>query len=104
MIVDAPCSGLGVLARRPDIRRRPQQLAFEHERLQQSILARLAVLLQPGRELAYITCTLRKQENEKQIEQVVSNTPGLQVIRQWQTPHEHPWLEGMFGAVLRKEG
>jgi len=103
MLIDVPCSGLGVLARRPDIRRRPQQQALEHEQLQGRMLERLVAMLQPGCELAYITCTLRMQENEKQIQKVMRNAPGLQLVRQWQTPHEHPWLEGMFGAVLRKQ-
>ena len=103
ILIDAPCSGLGVLARRPDIRRRPQQQALEHEQLQGRMLERLVAMLQPGCELAYITCTLRMQENEKQIQQVMRCATGLQLVRQWQTPHEHPWLEGMFGAVLRKQ-
>ena len=103
MLVDAPCSGLGVLARRPDIRRRPQQQAVEHEILQQNILEHLVGLLQPGCELAYITCTLRVQENEKQIEHLMRDHSGLQLCKQWQTPSDHPWLEGMFGAVLSKE-
>ena len=103
MLVDAPCSGLGVLARRPDIRRRPQQQAVEHEQLQHRILNRLVGMLQPGCELAYITCTLRVQENEKQIERLMHEHTGLRLCNQWQTPNEHPWLEGMFGAVLRKE-
>lgn len=103
ILVDAPCSGLGVLARRPDIRRRPQQQAVEHELLQHSILERLVSLLQPGCELAYITCTLRVQENEKQIERLMHEHSGLRLCEQWQTPNEHPWLEGMFGAVLRME-
>jgi 16S rRNA (cytosine967-C5)-methyltransferase len=103
MLVDAPCSGLGVLSRRPDIRRRPQQQAVEHEMLQHSILERLVGLLQPGCELAYITCTLRVQENEKQIERLMRENSGLQLCNQWQTPNDHPWLEGMFGVVLRKQ-
>ena len=103
ILVDAPCSGLGVLARRPDIRRRPQQQAVEHEQLQRSILDHLLGLLQPGCELAYITCTLRVQENEKQIQRLMREHSGLRLCSQWQTPNEHPWLEGMFGAVLRKE-
>ena len=102
MLVDAPCSGLGVLARRPDIRRRPQQQAVDHELLQHKILERLVGLLHPGRELAYITCTLRVQENEKQIERVMRDHTDLRLCSQWQTPNEHPWLECMFGAVLRK--
>lgn len=103
ILVDAPCSGLGVLSRRPDIRRRPQQLAVDHEQLQHNMLERLVGLLQPGCELAYITCTLRVQENEKQIERLMREHSGLRLCNQWQTPNEHPWLEGMFGAVLRKE-
>ena len=103
LLVDAPCSGLGVLARRPDIRRRPQEQAVEHEQVQHSILERLVGLLQPGCELAYITCTLRVQENEKQIEHLMRDHSGLQLCKQWQTPSDHPWLEGMFGAVLSKE-
>ena len=102
MLVDAPCSGLGVLARRPDIRRRPQQQAVDHELLQHKILERLVGLLQPGRELAYITCTLRVQENEKQIERLMRDHTNLRLCNQWQTPNDHPWLEGMFGSVLRK--
>ena len=102
LLVDAPCSGLGVLARRPDIRRRPPQEAIEHQSLQQSILRSLATKARSGSQIAYITCTLRPNENEKQIEQLVREVDGLQVLRQWQTPHEHPWLEGMFGALLVK--
>ena len=58
--------------------------------------------MRSGCQLAYITCTLRPNENEKQIEHLVRESDGLQVLRQWQTPHDHPWLEGMFGALLQK--
>ena len=102
LLVDAPCSGLGVLARRPDIRRRPPQEAIEHEILQQAILRSLGSRMRTGCQIAYITCTLRPNENEKQIEHLVRESDGLQVLRQWQTPHDHPWLEGMFGALLVK--
>lgn len=102
LLVDAPCSGLGVLARRPDIRRRPPQEAAEHEQVQRAILVRLASLMPSGSQLAYITCTLRPKENEKQIQSLMRESDGLRVLRQWQTPHDHPWLEGMFGALLRK--
>ena len=102
LVVDAPCSGLGVLARRPDIRRRPPQEAAAHESLQQAILTSLAARMQPESQMAYITCTVRPNENERQIERLVRESGGLQVLRQWQTPHDHPWLEGMFGALLVK--
>lgn len=102
MLVDAPCSGLGVLSRRPDIRRRPPQEAAEHQLIQHAILMRLVSVMCSGSQLAYITCTLRPQENEKQIERILHDVSGLLLVRQWQTPHDHPWLEGMFGALLQK--
>ncbi|WP_291438509.1 transcription antitermination factor NusB [Desulfovibrio sp.] len=104
ILVDAPCSGLGVLARRPDIRRREPQHLAELEVLQQNMLGALADILQPGRELAYITCTLNPAENECAVSQLLEKNSDLTVERQWQTEHSHPWLEGMFGAVLRKKG
>lgn len=102
ILVDAPCSGLGVLARRPDIRRRGQQHLAELEELQARLLFRLAGLLDSGRELAYITCTLNPAENEKVVERLLRERADLRLLRQWQTPHTHPWLEGMYGAVLRR--
>ncbi|WP_394026823.1 transcription antitermination factor NusB [Desulfovibrio falkowii] len=104
ILVDAPCSGLGVMGRRPDIRRREPQHLAELEVLQQNMLRVLADILQPGRELAYITCTLNPAENERAVDQLLENNSDLTIERQWQTGHSHPWLEGMFGAVLRKKG
>ena len=104
ILVDAPCSGLGVLARRPDIRRREPQHLAELEVLQRAMLCRLAAMLQPGRELAYITCTLNPAENEKTVEYLTEKNSKITIVRQWQTSHTHPWLEGMFGALLRNEG
>lgn len=103
ILADVPCSGLGVLARRPDIRRREPQHLAELEVLQQAMLRQLAAILHPGRELAYITCTLNPAENERAVSQLLESNSDLTVERQWQTEHEHPWLEGMYGVVLRKK-
>lgn len=102
ILLDVPCSGLGVLARRPDLRRRSHEAAVELVRLQAAMLARAARLLQPGFCLAYITCTLNPAENEKNIEAALLTDTGLRLEQQWQTDHAHPWLEGMYGAVLRR--
>ena len=102
ILVDAPCSGLGVLSRRPDIRRRSPQLLAELERLQLSMLFRLSQFLMPGRQVAYITCTLRPEENEKMVSKLLGAHSGLRLVRQWQTKHDHPWMEGMFGALLER--
>lgn len=105
ILVDAPCSGLGVLARRPDIRfsgRRDAEALRAYAGTQQRILAALAQRLEPGCELAYLTCTLNPQENEAVVESLLAQDRGLELVRTWTTPLTHPWLEGMFGAVLRR--
>lgn len=102
IIADVPCSGLGVLARRPDLRRRPATALAEHADLQRAILTALAARLEPGAELAYITCTLHPLENEQAVDWLLERDSSLERLAQWQTPHDHPWLEGMFAARLRR--
>lgn len=102
ILVDAPCSGLGVLGRRPDIKYRFQKRDMgQLLALQLSLLRSLAALLKPGKELAYLTCTLNPAENEGQIASLLDSMPNLEIAAQWQTPHEHMWLEGMYGCRLR---
>ena len=69
ILVDAPCSGLGTLARRPDIllRRSVADIAALAA-LQTDILAACLAQLRPGGRLAYITCTMSRRENEGQVE------------------------------------
>ncbi len=65
ILVDAPCSGLGVLAGRPDARwRRTPEDAEELAALQVELVAHARGLLAPGGELHYAVCTLNPQENE----------------------------------------
>jgi 16S rRNA (cytosine967-C5)-methyltransferase len=59
-LVDAPCSGLGVLARRPDLRWRAQSLP----ELQLELLRSAAERIKPGGTLVYSVCTINADENE----------------------------------------
>lgn len=104
IIADVPCSGLGVLARRPDIRRRPLEEMRQLAAVQAAILRGLTACLAPGGELAYLTCTLRREENEAQVEALLRDRPDMTCLAMWKTPWDHPWLEGMFGARLRRMG
>jgi 16S rRNA (cytosine967-C5)-methyltransferase len=100
---DAPCSGLGVLARRPDIKwkRSPKDCA-ELALLQAEMLRAGAELLPPGGCLAYVTCTLNPAENEGQIDGFVRAHPGFRLLRQAQTDPGDGLGEFFYGAVLRK--
>jgi 16S rRNA (cytosine967-C5)-methyltransferase len=65
ILLDPPCSGLGVLAGRPDARwRRTEEAADELAGLQRSMLEHACSLLAPGGRLVYSVCTLRREECE----------------------------------------
>jgi 16S rRNA (cytosine967-C5)-methyltransferase len=73
-LVDAPCSGLGVLARRPDLRWRARPLP----ELQVALLRAAAARVRPGGTVTYAVCTPNADENEAVVEAVVE-AAGLEV-------------------------
>lgn len=100
---DAPCSGLGVLSRRPDIKwKRSQADCAALAVLQRDMLAAAAQLLPAGGCLAYVTCTLNTAENEEQIAQFCRSHPHFRLVMQKQTPADSELGEFFFGAVLCK--
>jgi 16S rRNA (cytosine967-C5)-methyltransferase len=65
VLLDAPCSGLGTLARHPDIRWRVQPADLvRHARRQGALLDALAQVVRPGGRLVYATCSSEPEENE----------------------------------------
>ena len=80
ILLDAPCTGTGVLRRRPDIRwqRQPADLP-ELVSLQQALLNHAASLLKPGGRIVYSTCALEFEENEAQIRHFLTVHPDFLV-------------------------
>jgi 16S rRNA (cytosine967-C5)-methyltransferase len=73
ILVDAPCSGLGVLRRHPEAKwRKDEQALLRHQLLQCQILEAVAPCLRPGGVLVYSTCSTEPEENEDVIEQFCS--------------------------------
>ena len=69
ILVDAPCSGLGVLRRHPEAKwRKDEQALPRHQTLQCQILEAVAPCLRPGGVLVYSTCSTEPEENEEVIE------------------------------------
>ena len=101
ILVDAPCSGLGTLARHADARWRiqPDTIA-ELASQQQRLLERLAPLLQPTGRLVYATCTVHPQENGDVVAAFLACQPSWQLIHQQQWWPSAQAGDGFYAAVL----
>ncbi len=78
ILVDAPCSGLGVIRHKPDLK---YQMTLEKiaaiKKTQQAILNNVAKYLQKDGILVYSTCTINQEENEEMIEAFLKNHPNF---------------------------
>jgi 16S rRNA (cytosine967-C5)-methyltransferase len=114
VICDVPCSGLGVLAKKPDIRHRDNQSLQNLPELQYSILESSLRYLKEDGTIIYSTCTLNPEENERVVERLISEHSELKLVdfsvgditstRGMLTllPHVHG-TDGFFIAKIRKE-
>lgn len=109
VIVDAPCSGIGVIGHKSDIKYRllPEDISALAT-IQKSILDVAVRYVKPGGKLVYSTCTLTAEENQKQKEYIIDNYPFSIVNR---TDGEEDLMlipgkddsDGFYVAVFMKE-
>ncbi|MGM9945837.1 MAG: 16S rRNA (cytosine(967)-C(5))-methyltransferase RsmB [Lysinibacillus sp.] len=79
VLVDAPCSGLGVMRRKPDIKYTKREEDLESlQTIQLAILDNAVQVLKPGGRLVYSTCTVDKRENEGTVEAFLSQHPEME--------------------------
>lgn len=119
VLLDVPCSGLGVLARRADLRwRRRREDLDDLAALQDELLTAAAHLVRPGGRLVYSTCTTEPEENADRIQAFLSRHDGfvLEPAKRFlpedvcgpagfmeTLPHRHG-IDGAFAARLRRRG
>ncbi len=92
-LVDAPCSGLGVLRRRPEARWRVQEPTPTLLALQQALVLGAASTLRPGGRLVYSVCTLTRAETVGVAETVLATLDGFRVL-DGPGPPWHAWGPG----------
>jgi len=80
VLCDVPCSGIGVIRKKPEIRyKKPDEFEGLPE-IQYSILCNGASYLKPGGELVYSTCTLNRNENDKVIDRFLDEHPDFEGV------------------------
>ncbi|MGA2938204.1 MAG: 16S rRNA (cytosine(967)-C(5))-methyltransferase RsmB [Syntrophobacteraceae bacterium] len=120
VLLDAPCTGLGTIRRKPDIKwRRHIKDPYRLSRLQKELLSHAAQFLRAGGVLVYATCTVLRDENESVTQHLSESHPELAIesaaenlpdacremvsgpyYRSW--PHKHD-VDGFFSARWRRK-
>lgn len=117
VIADVPCSGMGTLSKKPDIKWKKQLLDIQQvTTLQYKLLTKAASLVKPGGVVVYSTCTTEPEENFELVTKFLSENPNFKLISAAgslpvevidengcvQTfPHRHK-MDGAFAAKLLK--
>jgi 16S rRNA (cytosine967-C5)-methyltransferase len=103
LLLDVPCSGLGVLKRNPDAKWKMSLDFIEQvKELQQRILADYSSMVKTGGEMVYSTCSLFPSENEKQVETFLKNQPQHFELLEQKTVLPSAGFDGFFMARLKK--
>jgi 16S rRNA (cytosine967-C5)-methyltransferase len=102
LLLDVPCSGLGVLKRNPDAKwKLSQDFIVNMKLLQRQILDQYSVIVKPGGLMVYATCSILPGENEKQVERFINDHPYFEMQeehRAW--PSEG--FDGFYMARIRR--
>lgn len=77
VLVDAPCSGLGIIRKKPDVRYKKPDDFFALPVLQSAILENAARYVKPGGTLLYSTCTILPEENEQVTDAFLAEHPAF---------------------------
>ncbi len=99
ILLDAPCSGLGVLRRHPDAKLKKHTGMFSrHRQLQREILSAVAAVLRPGGVLVYSTCSTETEETEDVVQAF------CRAHQEWTRESVAPWLPSTALPFVTAQG
>lgn len=103
VLADVPCSGLGVMATKPEIRLTTDPSKYEDLcTVQEAILSNAIRYVRPGGRVEYSTCTLNKNENENVVKQILSQYGSSLVIIEIRTILPYNGEVGFFYCTIEK--
>ncbi len=104
LLLDVPCSGLGILKRNPDAKwKLSLDFIKKVQESQQQILSSYSVMLKPGGKLVYATCSILPSENENQVDRFLEEKKGAFERLEQRSILPSQGFDGFFMALLEKK-
>lgn len=104
LLIDAPCSGLGVLKRNPDSKWKIDQEFIDRIKSeQQQILQDYSKILKKGGQMIYATCSILPSENNEQVKTFLSNNPDFSLIKDKKIMPSEGY-DGFYMALIKRNG
>ncbi len=102
IICDVPCSGLGVIRRKPDIKYKPQTSFEELISIQRDIISNAANYLEKGGKLLYSTCTLNRSENRENVDAFLASHPDYSLLCDKTFSPDLNNTDGFYAAIIQR--
>ncbi|MFV0571420.1 MAG: RsmB/NOP family class I SAM-dependent RNA methyltransferase [Xanthomarina gelatinilytica] len=106
VLIDAPCSGLGILRRNPDAKWKLQPEFLENiKKTQQEILQQYSIMVKPGGQMVYATCSILPSENKKQVDIFLTSEMGkdFTFVKDKSILSHKTGYDGFYMALLEKK-
>lgn len=103
VLIDSPCSGLGVLKRNPDAKWKLQPEFIENiKNTQVEILGNYSKMVKIGGELVYATCSIFPSENEFQVNKFLENNLNFKLVDEKKVSPAKTGFDGFYMALMKK--
>ncbi|MCB9256318.1 MAG: class I SAM-dependent methyltransferase [Chitinophagales bacterium] len=103
LLMDAPCTGIGVLKRNPDAKWKLDENFIDRIEVEQAeILQNYSKILRSGGKMVYATCSILPEENEKQIEKFLLNNPNFKLLKERLLLPNQTGNDGFYIAELER--
>ena len=103
VLLDAPCSGLGVLKRNPDAKWKLKPEFLDKIKVTQAdILDRYSKMVKIGGELTYVTCSILPSENEEQVAKFLENHKNFKLLKDKSVSPAESGYDGFYMAQLER--
>jgi 16S rRNA (cytosine967-C5)-methyltransferase len=106
VLIDAPCSGLGVLKRNPDSKWKLQPEFIENiKKIQAEVLENYSKIVKPGGKLVYATCSILPSENQEQIKHFLTTDIGKEFtfVKDRKVLAHESGFDGFYMALLERK-